>query len=366
MKRKLSILAGALIAFCSPIQTWAQESSAPITAQALAGPDVRWNDINKIQFENFQGESLGKFNGLALDLSSGRIVAVLVVFDQTLGMGGKTVAVPPRALFADFNHKLYKINMSAAVFKSAPAFDLSRWDDSVQSDKMTAAYRYFGLIPNFLATGEAAGREGVSGRPFEPLGYVDSMSNLVNIQVDNLKDERLGRVQSLVVDLPNGKILNVYVQVAPASGVDGVSYFSTIIPPTMFTYGANHRRLRLDLSKVQYAEQPQIVFQFGASGQVTGSAEQTATTPPTDVALVQGSNWSDVHTTSEIYLAIQVSKADTAERVEVGTINGRVTLRGPVDNQADKDRIAGIAVANVHLDNVDNQMVVTPQPQAAL
>ncbi len=103
MKTHLSITVGGLLAFCLPLQTQAQNQNAPeaITAEGHFGPKVHWDAITEVQVTNLQGESLGRIQDLTLDLSNGRVVEVLVVADQTLRTGGKTVAVPPRALIPD-------------------------------------------------------------------------------------------------------------------------------------------------------------------------------------------------------------------------------------------------------------------------
>ena len=46
--------------------------------------------------------------------------------------------------------------------------------------------------------------------------------------------------------------------------------------------------------------------------------------------------------------------------VEVATLQGRVTLRGTVDNPGTKVSIGSLAIDLVKLDNVDNQINVTP------
>lgn len=78
----------------------------------------------------------------------------------------------------------------------------------------------------------------------------------------------------------------------------------------------------------------------------------------TKTPLDQGSSKSDVEITSQIRRAI-VAKANmsvNAQNVKIITLNGQVTLRGPV-NTADEKRIIGeIAGQTVHTDKVDNQL----------
>ena len=358
MKQQLSILAGGIIAFCLPLQTQAQDTPAPAHIPTVAnfGPKAAWDDITEVKVTNMQGQLLGRIQGLALDLSNGRIIEVLVVSGQTLRMGGKTVGVPPLAFIPDALNKVYQINMSASAFAAAPAFDLKKWNDSTQEDKVGAAYDYFGQEPDFLRAGEAPGRLSVSGQIVTPLGYVERMDKIVDMDVADLHGKILGRLESVVLDVPHGLIINAYIS---SIELDGPLKFSTVIPPTSLTFNAKRNGLLLDVTKVQYAHEPHVIFETGASGQVTGSREQTATGPHTDVALVQGTSYRDITTTSKIYNAMQQASLDTYG-VEVATLQGRVTLRGTVDNPGTKVSIGSLAIDLVKLDNVDNQINVTP------
>lgn len=379
MKQKLLVLAGGLIALGLPLRTLAQnqltpspmnaaqaqelpnpmqQSDAPISTQANFGPKAHWDTITEVKITNLDGKPLGRIEDLVLDLSNGRIVEVLVVSDQFLRFGGKTVAVPPGALIPDATNKAYMINISAEAFKDAPKFDLATWSASTQPDQVAAAYQYFRQDTSFLAANEAPGRTSDSGRPLTSLGIVERMSKLINMQVENLQGKRLGKLQTLVLDVPAGRILNAYISNDDA-GME--LKYSTVIPPTLLSFKPKHDGLLLDVSKVVYNEEPHVIFQDGSDGQVISSEEQAATGPHTHVALVQGTSYRDINTTSRIYQSIQGGNLESWN-VEVATLAGRVTLRGTVDNQGTKDSIGACAIAEVKLDNVDNQITVMPPP----
>ena len=81
---------------------------------------------------------------------------------------------------------------------------------------------------------------------------------------------------------------------------------------------------------------------------------------------MQGASFRDVAKTYHIY---EVMLADTnlshnADNVEVATLNGRTTLRGHVDTEAEKRAIGEIAAkAGQHLpENVSNLLEVRPLP----
>jgi hypothetical protein len=172
----------------------------------------------------------------------------------------------------------------------------------------------------------------------------------------------------VILDVPTGRILNVYIE-SPGAGANNtapVNETTTVIPPTMLNFNAAHDTLLLDLSTVAYGKEPHVIFQTGAGGQEISDREEAATGPHTDVALVQGATSYDINTTAEIRQSIKKNNLDPAGKVEVGTKDGRVTLRGSVGSQAAKDSIGAIAIAAVNLDNVDNQIEVVPPLQAGL
>jgi osmotically-inducible protein OsmY len=88
-----------------------------------------------------------------------------------------------------------------------------------------------------------------------------------------------------------------------------------------------------------------------------------ATLTPED----QGNNASDLATTQRVRQAIM--DADTLtmteKNVKVITVNGAVTLRGPVESEASKTKIATLAKDAVGVQSVDNQLEVTGTASAS-
>jgi sporulation protein YlmC with PRC-barrel domain len=396
MKQKLSLLAGGLLAFCLPLPTHAQsslsnaggtsagdniskgdqngtdnsQSAAATDGAGKFGPNVKSSPINEVEITNLKGESLGRIRGLAVDLPHGRIVEVLVVSDQFLGMGGRTVAVPPEVLMPDAKNEVYQIDISAEKFKAAPAFDLDKWAQSTSTDSAAAAYEYFGQPPTFLITGEAPGRKTIYGVPVTNLGILEKMSHLINMPVDNLLGVRLGTIASLTMDVPKGIIMNAMIRnpEAQISNMAKLRTSATVIPATLLTFNSARDGLLLDMSQTAYNSAPNAIFVDGAGGAPAEYHTQVAATPVANSgpALVQGSSTSDLNTTAQIYQSIKNSNLDLGSEIQVATLEGRVTLRGPVNNQATKDGIGAIAIAAVSVNNVDNQIMVAAPLQASL
>jgi osmotically-inducible protein OsmY len=78
--------------------------------------------------------------------------------------------------------------------------------------------------------------------------------------------------------------------------------------------------------------------------------------------LDQGSSQSDVEITTQIRKAIIAHKTMSvnAQNVKVITLNGKVTLRGPVNTSEEKRFIGEIVSRIVHPDKLDNQLDAKP------
>ena len=81
----------------------------------------------------------------------------------------------------------------------------------------------------------------------------------------------------------------------------------------------------------------------------------------------QGNNASDLATTQRVRQAVMDADALTTgeKNVKIITVNGAVTLRGPVESEASKTKIAALAKDAVGVQSVDNQLEVTGTASAS-
>jgi osmotically-inducible protein OsmY len=131
----------------------------------------------------------------------------------------------------------------------------------------------------------------------------------------------------------------------------------SVIPATALSFNTNRDALLLDDTKKEYAEEPRYVFTEAGFGQDAHSEEQAYKGPRTYGQLEQGTSYRDVDRTVLITRGIRNAKLNRSG-VQVGTINGRVTLRGAVNTEEDRRRIGEIAIAACRLELVDNQITV--------
>ena len=84
--------------------------------------------------------------------------------------------------------------------------------------------------------------------------------------------------------------------------------------------------------------------------------------------LDQGNSQADIDTTAQIRKEILATDGMSmnAKNVKIITMNGHVTLRGPVNSEDEKHQIGDIANRIAQSSNVDNQLEVTQNTTSSL
>jgi hypothetical protein len=336
--------------------------------------------IMDMEIKDSQDRKLGKVRDLALDLENGRIVEVLVSSGGFLGFGQKTIAVPPGAFVFDPIGGVLRFYGDKEKLKAAPDFAMSKWAEQCQSDRVADVYRYYGQEPYFAADGQNS-KSGNTAT--EPLGYIQPSTKLLRLPIKNLQDKSFGSVNTFIFDLPNGKVLHV-VALAP-----GALRTKSVIPARALRFNAAHDALYLDVSTEAFKNEPRFRWtydRFRADARNNGDFEQETYsnakvaandgvntrqnvqggTANTYTPLAQGGNFADANITSNIYAAMRsdASLSQNAQNVEVGTLNGQVTLRGNVNTEEGKHIIGRIAARAGPSENVSNLLEVRPLPAA--
>ena len=378
-----------------------------------------------MEIKDSQDQKLGRVKDLALDLEKGRLVEVIVASGGFLGFGQRTVAVPPGAFKFDPTGGVLRLNVDKEKFKAAPDFAMSKWAEHCQSRHVAEAYRYYGQTPYFAADGQDS-KSGNTAT--EPLGYVQRSSELLGLPVKNRQNEPLGNVNTFLFDLLSGRgrgyVTHVIVRdygflktksVIPARALRFNATHDALYldvsaqafkneprfrwthknaPRFMWTYGSsgpvqhtpeNEPHYYGQSSPFQQAYENEPRFEArtrdekGPFQQETYSNTKVAAndgvntrqnvqegTANTYTPLVQGTSFRDVEKTYQIYAAMRAdaSLSRNAQNVEVGTLNGRVTLRGHVNTEEGK-RVIGEIAAKAGLalpENVSNLLEVRPLP----
>jgi uncharacterized protein YrrD len=328
MKRKLQIMtsvsAASLLAFSALAQETVNSKSdeTATTGQRMAGVRAeqlngaaKATDIIGMTVNNYQNETIGKVNDLAVDVASGRIVVVILSSGGFFGMDRTLTAVPPCALRDDPTHKVLQLDVSKEKFAAAPKFDNSKWDENTQSNQVTQVYGYYGVQPWFVAGRDGYGnpdRDGIfaatlprnmdgtinqegprtmdrvhnveivsnleatnnwfstrnpdgtwtreyysnNARPdhsWSQLDYVEQAGKLIGTPVKNLQDQDLGKVDNFMVDLSAGRIVAVIIS---TGGFLDMANELSAVPPTALRFNVERETLQLDASRERLAGSP--------------------------------------------------------------------------------------------------------------
>jgi sporulation protein YlmC with PRC-barrel domain len=302
-----------------------------------------------VEIRNFQDEPLGRIVDIGVDLINGRIVEVLVKSDSSLEVDNQIVAVPPLALIPDGFNKIYRLDVTPEVFKTAQAIDLSEWEDASRSQRVAAAYRLFGEEPYFLEEGATADQ--TADRPKVALDYVERSNRLLDLPVGNREGEPFGKVWALNMDIAQGRILSVII-LAP-----GNFQTKSVVPAMALSFNEARDGLVLNDTKFEVVAEPRYIFTAAAFGNEAYSHQEIYKGPHTNVALEQGRSYRDIDQTVRIHRDIRAANINS-RHIEVGTLNDRVTLRGWAYSAQDKNRIVEIAIAAARVELVDNQLTV--------
>lgn len=226
---------------------------------------------------------------------------------------------------------------------------------------------------------------------FSNLGYVQKASKLMGTAVNNFQDEKIGTVKNFIVDLSAGRVVAVIIS---AGGYMGMNGELSAVPATAFNFNKEHNALQLDASKEMLANSPHFKSnewpdfnQSGYSGGVyhaykvepyfgTDSTNQPNNTARnirdrnnrTLTPLDQSNSQADIDTTAQIRKEVIATDGMSlnGKNVKIITVDGHVTLRGPVNTADEKRQIGDIANRIAQSSNVDNQLEVSQTTTSSL
>jgi sporulation protein YlmC with PRC-barrel domain len=443
MKRNIKTIIGASAVSVLTFSALAQSTTNP----KVDGPDythslmrqaqradrlngaAKASDLIGMTVNNYQNEKLGKVEDLAVDVESGRIVQVILSTGGFLGIGDTLTAVPPGALHHDAANKVLHLDADKEKLKAAPVFEMSNWAAHSDSDHLKRVYGHYGQEPAFvfiqnggisadgqrstdplsvtdrqrytanqLKTNDSPNTVSIRRAdgtwdkdriatdtmiPVSRLSQIQKASKLMGTPVNNLQDEKLGKVENILVDLPSGRVVAVIVA---SGGFLGMGDELSAVPPTALRFTSDRETLQLDATKELLSSSPHFkanewpdfaqpsyangvyrayrvdpYFTTNATTDLDNRAftardrSTNALTP-----LDQGNSKADVSTTAQIRKEILAGKEMSlnAKNVKIITINGQVTLRGRVNSEEEKRLIGKIADRIARSGNVNNQLEV--------
>lgn len=353
MTMKPFIIAGAIrrtcYSFLALLLCVAVEKSA---AQVTSG---QWDEVVRKEIRNNQGVLLGRVKDTVVDLEHGRFVGMIVSYGGFLGMGEKSVIIPPNALRDDGTPRTLFLNMDKKTFHNAPTFKLSKDVGPPLSAKVAEVYRYFGQTPFFAVQGTPSARDAQS---LNTLGFVQKGSKILFLPVENQQGVRLGYVAGLrelnrFTGRLKGVVIRPYGNVSPEQ--------MKVVQPQALRYNRNHESLRLNDHLQEFQDSP--TFDMSASGRFD---EESPVRPGLPLLpSVQGESPEDKAITMKIVERIVADKqlSNYGKTIEIKTLHGKTILRGRAVNAANRDRLVAYAAEVAGAGNVIDQIGVRPMSE---
>ncbi len=194
------------------------------------------------------------------------------------------------------------------------------------------------------------------------------LREVVVLEVRTLQEQKLGTVDDVILDLLAGRVVAVVVA---SGGVLGVGATHRTVPPAAFHYDEGKNVLHVDITKesfelnptfdpsrwAEYRHQPAGVVGAYRNPKVTPDSAKDPVNADNSAVnrrdrdgrtltpLDQGRSESDTKMTARIRKEVlaQDGLSVSARNVKIITVNGRVTLRGPVESEQERRLIGELA-----------------------
>jgi hyperosmotically inducible periplasmic protein len=168
------------------------------------------SDILGMTVRNNQGEKLGKVENMLVDLSSGRIVAVVVSSGGFLGMGDELSAVPPTTFRFNAERDGLQLDVSKEALSSAPHFKSGEWPQFNQPGYVRQVYGAYHVTPYF-STNESAEADNTSrnvrDRNDGTLTPLDQSNTQADVDITRSIRKQIMADKDLSVNAKNVKVI---------------------------------------------------------------------------------------------------------------------------------------------------------------
>lgn len=222
---------------------------------------TRWQkatDLMGKEVKNPGGEKLGRIEDLVIDPDAGRIIYAVLSYGGILGVGDKLFAIPMSSLALSADYKNFVLSVEKERLRNATGFDKKQWPNMADQRWATETSQYYGATPYWQLAAEVEtdksdgmkkdetaktdrkstkdGKGAAERRARLATAYMNPAerwqkgSDLVGKSVvENPQGEDCGKIDNLIVDVENGRIIYAVL------GLDGkqtVVPFATLYLPS--------------------------------------------------------------------------------------------------------------------------------------
>ncbi|MEO6478697.1 MAG: PRC-barrel domain-containing protein [Luteolibacter sp.] len=199
-------------------------------------------------------------------------------------------------------------------------------------------------------------------------------SEIIGTNVKAANDDTIGEIQDLIVDFKSSEILGVVIS---TGGFLGMADTLSSVPTSALRYDVPTKAFKTKLTKEQLAKAPQYkkdtwdANKQGVSDKLRTYRDSMAvdTTAPDNAArnendkgltpVDQGTSEADIKLTKDIRADLMDTQLSfNAKNAKIITRDGKVTLRGVVDNHGEKQAVVDLASKHADPSMVSDQLEV--------
>jgi sporulation protein YlmC with PRC-barrel domain len=220
-------------------QVATQNSAAQNTAVNPLSHAERAANLYGREILGSDNQQLGKVDNVIVDLESEHILFVVIGSDR-----GK-VAVPPQVIGQTVGNTL-RANIPKVKLEGAPQFTASSNPDQLgRAAFVYKVYQYFGVSP-WWQGGNTPADQG-------SFHNVHRLNQLIGMSVQDVKNQPIGKISNIVVDMSSGRML--YVVFSPAANM-GLGNNLYAMPSDAFTLSGDKSHLVTNIDKQKLAAAP--------------------------------------------------------------------------------------------------------------
>ena len=146
---------------------------------------------------NREGEDLGEFEDLMIDLAEGKIAYAALSFGGFLGMGDKFFAIPWKALSLRVHEHAFVLDIPKEVLENAVGFDKDNWP-ATSRESLSSMYSYYGYQPYWQT-------ETARTTDVDNTGFLRA-NKIRGEKVYNRENDHIGKIEDIMIDLQDGRI----------------------------------------------------------------------------------------------------------------------------------------------------------------
>ncbi|MBI1248387.1 hypothetical protein GC197_11190 [bacterium] len=199
------------------------------TTRPPRSPNVamRARQLEGIAVRNESDKLLGEVRDVVLDTEEGRVKYVAVAFGGFLGVGTKLFAIPFEAFTfdpaSDGRDACLRVALSEKTLRKAPGFNPEHWPDMASPEFESAIQKHYGndqvnvnVGPVHVHVDTKATPEATNATPSK---FIRRASDVISTAV-LARDEKIGTIDDLMIDMPTGKIRYAALSVGGFDGLD--------------------------------------------------------------------------------------------------------------------------------------------------